>query len=278
MIYKIRKTVLMNSVFNLLFIVVILLVSSEIYADEKLIIVGESWPPYYYVDEGKISGIDVDVAGQIFSKLGVKHEFRIYPWKRCWHMLVYGKADVGISVSDQPDRSRYVYYPENEVWNADYAAFAKRKTIREYEINSLNDIKNKKLKVGIVDGNSYYPGFWEVFESPGHMAGKYNPLLDSATTVEQNFRKLEAGRIDIFIIPETVGLYLLKKLGLKSSISNYRKIIFSKSYPNVFSKKSGFENRNYKDITELMGAYDEELEIFKKTDEFKFIFEKYISD
>ena len=71
---------------------------------------------------------------------------------------------------------------------------------------------------------------------------------------------------------------MLKKLGLKSSIANYRKIFFPKPYPNVFSKKSGFANSNYKDITEFMETYDEELEFFKKTDEFKFIFEKYISD
>ena len=93
----------MNKIIRFLSTVLLISLASEIYADEKLVIVGESWPPYYYVDEGKISGIDVDVAGHILSKLGVEYEFRIYPWKRCWHMLVYGKADVGISGNLKPE-------------------------------------------------------------------------------------------------------------------------------------------------------------------------------
>jgi len=30
---------------------------------------GSTWPPYYYKDEGKISGVDIDIVKNIFLKL-----------------------------------------------------------------------------------------------------------------------------------------------------------------------------------------------------------------
>lgn len=55
----------------------------------------------------------------------------------------------------------------------------------------------------------------------------------------------------------------------------YDFVIFSKPYPNVFSKASTFKNNKYKDIVELMNAYDNELLKYKNTLEYQEIFDKY---
>jgi len=52
-------------------------------------------------------------------------------------------------------------------------------------------------------------------------------------------------------------------------------VLFSKPYPNVFSKASTFKSKKYPNIKALMNAYDKELAKFKKTKEFKAIFDKY---
>ncbi len=236
------------------------LITVCVYPSDRLVIIGESYPPYLFSLNGKVTGIDADVADHVFTKLGIDHEIRIYPWKRCWNMLADGEADAGVAVSNQQNRSEFVYFPVNAVWTADFKAFTLNTTKERYRIESLEDIRDNRLKLGIVNGNSYYPGFWKIFSSPFRSKGMYYPQPEPVTTAEQNFRKLAAGRIDIFIIPETVGLYILKSLGLRSDISSYDTVFFSKSYPNVFSRKSGFSASTFPSIYELAGAYDSELE------------------
>ena len=221
-------------------------------------------------------GIDVDVAKHIFEKPGVDYEFKILPWKRCWYMLQEGEGDVGMAVSYQPERALSVYYPKYAVWDAQFVAFTHKDTKAKLTIQSLDDIKNNNLKVGIVNGDSYYPGFWQVFPSPDAASGKYHPQLEAVTRAEQNFKKLAAKRIDVFLIPDTIGLYMINNLGLSDQITSHDHVLFSKPYPNVFSKKSSFKNDRYADIVTLMEAYDQELSSFKATPEYQAIFRKYL--
>ncbi len=63
-------------------------------ADRKLLVVGEEWAPFEFVQDGKVVGIDVDIATLIFSKLGIPVEFKIQPWKRAWNNAYPGDIQV----------------------------------------------------------------------------------------------------------------------------------------------------------------------------------------
>ena len=171
--------------------------SINVFAHENLVIVGEEFPPYKYIDRGVVTGIDIEVAEHIFSRLGIRTEFNICPWNRCWYKLENGRADVGLSVSNQMDRSESVYFPETAVWTASFVAFTNKSVKKKYQINSLDDIVKNNLKVGVVNGNSYFPAFWEVFPAPRN-GQKYHPQLDPATTAAQNSKNLQQKEL-IFI-------------------------------------------------------------------------------
>lgn len=245
-------------------------------ASQTLQIVGESFPPFKYEEAGKNKGIDIDVAAHIFTKLGIEHEIKVLPWKRCWLMLQHGQADVGLSVSNQQERHNYVYFPKTAVWEANFVAFARKDLMEEMTISSLQDIKHHSLRVGIVNGNSYYPSFWDTFPSPEAALQKYHPQLEAVTTAEQNFLKLAARRIDIFIIPDLIGIHLRRMTNLESELGYFPSVLFSKPYPNAFSKNSTYSSAKFPNILSLVEAYDLELAEFKKSAAFQAILDRYL--
>ncbi|MDM8538930.1 transporter substrate-binding domain-containing protein, partial [Desulfobacterales bacterium HSG17] len=244
------------------------------FGGDLLVITGESFPPYKYVEKGQIKGIDAEVAKYIFDKLGVKYTIDIMPWARCWSNLQNGNADVGLAVSKKLKREKFVYYPENHVWDASFVFLTNTETKTKYEINNMDDIKKHNLKIGVIKGNSYHEVFWKAFPWQNEQKTIYNPQLRVLDKVQTCLSILDKNIINLYPIPKTIGLYTVKEMNLKN-ITNYDFVIFSKPYPNVFSKASKFANEKFNNITELMNAYDEELGKFKSTPEFTTLFEKY---
>ncbi len=204
--------------------------------------------------------------------MDINFEVLSCPWKRCWKMLQDGEADLGLSVSNKLDRKKYVYFPENSVWSADFYFFATKETKEKYHLSSIEDARKNKLKVGIVRGNSYHESFWKVFPRDEN---NYNNQLSPTANALMNFRKLSKGRIDLFPIPKTIGLFTIKSQPELKNITYYDFKIFSKDYPVAFSKKSKFKSEKYASIEEVLKAYDQELKKFKETKEFTDIFLKY---
>ncbi|WP_413581193.1 transporter substrate-binding domain-containing protein [Bdellovibrio sp. HCB288] len=57
----------------------------------KIIVVGEEFPPYKYLDNGKAVGVDIEVAQHIFRRLGVEGIYSLCPGK----MLVDASGGAG---------------------------------------------------------------------------------------------------------------------------------------------------------------------------------------
>lgn len=263
----------MKKIALFLSILVMVSFSTFVYAGDTIIIAGEEQPPFIFQENNVITGIDVDVAAAIFEKLGVKYSVQLLPWLRCWNNLVTGEVDVGVAVSKKAEREEFVYYPENFVWESKFVFFTNKVTKDKFVINSYEDIKKNNLRIGIINGNSYNDGFWQAFPFKDKDKKVYNDSLEPVNNIELNLKKLENNRINIYPADKTVGLYTIKKLGLKLTYYDY--VPFSKPYPNVFSKASKFKSDKYKNITEVMKAYDAELANFKKTQQYKDIFKKY---
>jgi len=98
--------------------------------------------------------------------------------------------------------------------------------------------------------------------------------LEPAADAKTNLQKLDDGQLDLYPLDRTIGRYTIKKMGLKN-VAVYADLLYTKDYPNVFSKKSTFHTDKYADITALMHAYEAELAKYKKVDAFAFTFLKY---
>lgn len=262
---------------NTLFFITIIALSTARHApaSDTVNVVGEEFVPYKYVEGGKVKGIDADIAHYLLDQLGVKHNIKIEPWERTWSALSTGNADIGLAVSNKLDRAQSVYFTENSVWVSHFVFFTNEQTKKKYNIQSFDDVKKHNLKIGIINGNSYSENFWEAFPAPDRKAQQYHPLIEGASTLELNLRKLSANRIQLVPISVTSGWFTMKKYNIPN-VTYYDWVMFSKPYPTVFSKKSKFKNARFNNIEELMMAYDHALGELKR-DEVKFqsFFDKY---
>jgi len=247
--------------------------------DKKLLIVGEEFPPFEFIQNNKIVGIDIDIISHILTKMDIPFEFQIIPWKRAWSMVEKGSADAVLSTSRKETRYSYVIYPEEDVWMSEFVFFVK-KDKRISNFDGYQTAINKHLKIGIVSGNSYHPSFWKAFpykngattfQGDSVSGAMLNSHLDLGTTVEINIKKLVGGRFDIFPCDKIIGMYTAKLLGVQDKLTYYDRVLFSKGYPIPFVKKSSFPN-----IQKIAIQFEKELKLFKKSNEYQIIMDRWL--
>jgi polar amino acid transport system substrate-binding protein len=257
-------------IFKVLFIMVLVafFATSSYGQDRKILIVGEDWLPFEFLEENVAKGIDVDLATVIFKNLNVQFEVKILPWARAWKMIEDGDADACLSTSRKPEREPYLYYPNENMWVSEYVFFVRKDKFQE-KFNGYQDAKAQNLKIGVVRGNSYNSDFWAAF--PNVSDGVLNPQLEEVKDPDLNFKKLIKGRIDLYIIDKTIGRYTLSKVEFSDTITYYPKPLFSKGYPMAFAKKSSYPN-----IKELVDKFDAELLKLKQSGEYDLIMEKWL--
>jgi polar amino acid transport system substrate-binding protein len=259
----------------ILFLFIIL--SKQIYATSTIKVCTEQSPPYVDADKdtGEVKGIDIDIFKKVFEKLRVKYSIEEMPWARCELSMKTGRVDVGIKVSKNPDREKFLYYPDTTVWDTIFVFFTNLETKKKYKINNYEDVKKNNLMVGVIHENSYNPDFWKEFpwiDKPNQI---YNHQIEPSLNVETNLRKLNSNRIQLYPQDKSIGISTAKKLELKN-ITYYDFVIFQKPYGSCFSKASQFSTNKYKNIFDLMEYYNRELKKFKKKKEFNLIFKKYL--
>jgi ABC-type amino acid transport substrate-binding protein len=242
------------------------------HASDTLTICGAPLPPYSYIENTVPAGIDVDVAKEIFGQLKVPFVVDIEPFARCQLALKKGDADIGFAVSSVLDRRDYAYFPKNNVWQISYVFFTNKTTKQRYTIHGLEDAKRDNLRVGVVRGAAYNADFWNVFPGQDKTVNEgYNSALTPAADTVSNLRRLDLDSIQLFPQDRVAGLWAAKVSG-GATPDYYDDVLFTKDYPNAFSKASKFSNAAYPDIVALMTAYDEKLAEFKKTDRYRALF------
>jgi len=240
-------------------------------ARESLKICGAPLPPYSYLKNGVAAGIDVAVAHAVFDAIGVPFKVDIAPFARCQLELQTGQADVVLNFSQTPERKAIAYFPKTAVWRISYVFFTNAATKAHYDIRGLLDARKSGLRIGIVRGASYHAEFWNVFPMRDAMLNEgYDPALIAAPDTRENFHQLALNHIQLFPQDLAAGLWSAKQN--RQTPLWYDTVLFSKEYPNGFSKASTFSNARYANIEALMRDYDSRLEAFKKTPRYRALF------
>ncbi len=237
-------------------------------AQRELVIVSENYAPASFIEAGQITGFDVDIAKAVFDRLGVRYTIKLVPVARALNMLNNGQADVGLHFSYSSERAAYLDWPKTAVWDADFVFMTTKANKARYPLKNLEDVTRTGLSVGIIQNNIYHPDFWKAFPSPHRENMEFNHQLDPASDAATNLKKLAAGRIQLFPFPLILSRYMTRVMQL-DTITTYDWVIFSKPYPNTFSKNSTWSSPAYHDIHALMQAYNTEL-IRLKSDPAKF--------
>jgi polar amino acid transport system substrate-binding protein len=207
-----------------------------------LVFVCEDWPPFEYMKDGQMQGIDVELVTRIMKAMGLQYEIRSYPWPRAWMMAERGQAEAVLSVSYHPDREKVLYYtdgqryafekgglPQDYLWLSRYRFFVKSQNDALKNNHSYDQLIEAKTRIGLNKGYSYAPGF---------PVDKFNSTYYFDT--EAGFMGLIKDEIDLYPMDMTVGQHTLLEMGLEKSVESLSQDLFSKAYLCPFVKASDY--------------------------------------
>lgn len=223
----------------------------------------DEWPPYEFKtgEPGNqyISGFSTEVVLAVLKQMGVGVNGKIeqYPWARGEKMVIDGSTDVLFTAATNEKRAQVTHYPNESLMESSWSFFIRKEDEKKIKFDSLNDLKGRK--VGVVRSYSYTPELWAFLESEKN--------FEEVTVDEQNVKKLISSRLDYVAMDYGNGLALLKSMGLLDKVVPLKNPIKSISLYAIFSRNTVEK--------EFVDAFSEKLKAFKKTNEYKLIFDKY---
>lgn len=185
-----------------LFSAALFLITSYASAQQNLTFVTlDNFPPYTWRENGNAKGIDTDIVNELADRLGLEIIIDFVPWKRVLAGTEKGAADGAFAAFKTAEREVFAYYVEPPLHKSVYKVFVKKG--KEFQFNDIRDLYGK-----IIGKNS---GFHisDEFEQ----AGKDKKIFidDYGITMEQNIKKLNAGRFDGVVGNVDEILYIIKK-------------------------------------------------------------------
>lgn len=172
------------------------------------------YPPFYFIENGMIQGIAVDLVNELFGRLQINVDLRLYPLQRALKNLEYGESDAMMILIKTPDREKFLHYTapvttvRGLIWRA-----ADRNDV-QIEYKSLSDLR--PYTIGVTRGYSYGEAFDRFLHS--------HPEVEIAGSDLQNYKKLVSHRIDLFPGNEIVAKGLFKQYPeLKEKLTHSQK-------------------------------------------------------
>ncbi|MDX1692819.1 MAG: transporter substrate-binding domain-containing protein [Ketobacteraceae bacterium] len=141
------------------------------------------------------------VVRDAFRRQGYEVEFSFWPWKRALVAARNGKVDATSFWYRSDEKARDFYYSDPISEHRELFFYLKKKNLPPW--HQLSDLSG--LDIGATRGYTYTDKFWQMGED-GQLA------ISEANSDELNFKKLLAGRIDIFPAGEVVGWRVLRSL------------------------------------------------------------------
>lgn len=229
--FSFKKTILYLSA-SLVFISAF---SAAVFAGESNVIqlAAFDYPPFYYEKENRVQGIAVELIDELFSRMDMKIEIKIYPLKRALANLKTGKNDASMVLIKTPERKQYLVYTapvvtvRGLIW---WAADRKRSGIAFERLEDLTP-----FNLGVTRGYSYGIELDNILK---------NMTVEVVNSDLLNFKKLLWHRIDAFPCNEIVAKGLLKSnKTLQGKFIHSKKSFIEWELHMVISKKSGLTDK-----------------------------------
>ncbi|MGB4191936.1 MAG: transporter substrate-binding domain-containing protein [Rickettsiales bacterium] len=198
----------MRNIWGVLFYIFIAWNSA--YAEDKIIKIAiGDFPPFEYLDNGKVVGINQLTISEVFSRIGYKAEFYPFTWKRALSLTESGDMDAIASIQKSSERESKFIFSNPIMYSQFYLLKKKDKNI---EINSFSDLE--KYNVAIIDDYFYGQEFAQANLS------NLAPIA-SATPDVNNLEKLDKERVDLVVCSKHVCEYWINKYNNLFSDINY---------------------------------------------------------
>lgn len=151
------------------------------------------YPPYHWANgPNSFDGASIELL-KLITPPGVRLKPVVYPWKRALVLARQGEIDLIVSLRITPERNEFLRFAEHRAFPNPIAVFVRKD--RAFSFKTWADLKGRRG--GISLGDTFGNGFDEYL--------RQELTFDEAQTMESNFAKLEAGRIDWFVTSRYAG-------------------------------------------------------------------------
>lgn len=214
----------------LLFITILLLCGCSKNNNEIIMVTEAGFAPYEYYKDGKIVGVDVDIANEIAKELGKKLVIKDIAFDSIVNEVKTGKADFGAAgISYSEERA------ENVDFSNDYSVSRQVAVVRENTYKTINEIKNKKIAVQLGSiGDTYVSEYFkdaEVVRQKKYLAAAEDlkaSKVDAIVMDELPAKQIIANNQGLVIINEEItsdSYGMIVKKGNKELLDTINKVI-----------------------------------------------------
>ena len=184
------------------------------------------WPPYME-NTPPHYGVVSHIVTLAFAKHETPVTYGFFPWSRARMLAEKGVWDGSVAWTCRPEMLKHFHFSDPIVAH-NYVLF--HRTNMDFDWGNVKDLE--RYRVGLTQDYNYGEEFEEAVA-----AGTIS--ADVTTSDRANFRKLAAGRIDLFPMEPAVGMDMLNKLNLSDKItfhttplqSDYLYLILSRRVP-----------------------------------------------
>lgn len=224
-----------------------------------LVLVAADSAPTAYMQDGKPTGILVDVVTAAFQRTGHQFEIQLMPWARCLAEIRSGRVDGIFSVFKLPEREEFLTYTSVPVITQVEAFFVPADSDLKFggEVGQLAG-----LRIGTIRGTSY------------------GIKVDSALKTGVWSTVVETNNVD-----SLVGMLVLKRIDLAVG---YRHVVFEAATkkgdldkirelsPDIDEIPSYLAFSKKRDYSEIIASFDQALTSMKNDHSFDAIYAKYL--
>ena len=176
--------------------------------DKRVIKVATSpYEPYIIHENGEFSGKDIDLIKKAFANSPFDIEFQLVPWETSIHMIKSKISSILPTISYREDRADYLIFSKPYRLSSTYAFYS----LYDFPAHIYRYEDLSSFKIGLVDGYSYFEKIRLDRALNKMMFGRDELLL----------KQLSRGVIDLAIINEDVGDYLINKANLVKSVRKH---------------------------------------------------------
>jgi len=168
--------------FSSLLLVFTVFFSGYLFANEKLKLMTENWPPLNYMEGEILKGPAVDIVRAIQKKLKSKDKIEVFPWKR-GYLNVQKEKGSALFAMTRTDARESLFKWVGPIAEKKFILFAKKDS--KIKLNNIKDAL--KYSVGVQLG-----GVTEEF-----LKSKGFTKISGVVKPEQNLKKLLLGRIEL---------------------------------------------------------------------------------
>lgn len=212
----------MNQISTALFLAV-LFISIPAFAGQEVHFVADQFPPYYYEKNGQQLGLFCDLIALTFKKMNTPVKISFTPWKRALVMAKNNITDGIMGILKTKERQEWLIYADEPISTTQIVIFYRNG--EDFKYKDIESLSGKH--VGVIRGYYYGSAFMQ-----SNLFAR-----EEVDSLNLNFRKLLAGRVDLVAAFKSVGLHVLDKMGLSGKISFSPVPVFQSDLYLTFTQK-----------------------------------------